>query len=524
MPRGRKPKQQPQQPSQPQDIQQNALLQQGLLSQQVGLNRPSQPVPPFPTSAGVKRRFEEIESDNDNNDEYDDGGSSSSGGGGGGGDGTGERRGKNRRLSANTIVVKRLMEAADQVDAMDELEEMAMRNNANGQHPPNGKYEDEEEGNDNDGSYLSNMRRLQVLAGISPSSSSSFSSTTASLPHNNMQLSQPPPIISSSSQQVSLHAPITSTYTHLAKDSVGFNVIQQSQMQMQQQQQQLTKKSDVSLTKLAQRFIGYMKSRPELTVDLNEVASALKTSKRRIYDITNVLEGTDFLCKVSKSVVRWKEGGGSSDGSGTASSAPADKPQDGDHGSSSSSSTAEVGSGRDKDKDCVSEKLAAEAKADGFPQERLTRQCLVEDIERAREKVAALDARLAAVKEEKAALTSDPATRDLLYVTVEDLESVRMLQDSAFVVVCSPYGSRLEVVCEMQNDVFVSTPTGSISMATFNFRNETDYDDSSDSDSGDGSISDQYGGGINQKSDDFYSRKYQRPHFSDTILLFLFVL
>ena len=41
-------------------------------------------------------------------------------------------------------------------------------------------------------------------------------------------------------------------------------------------------------------------------LDLNEVALTLKVQKRRIYDITNVLEGVGLISKASKNHIRWK--------------------------------------------------------------------------------------------------------------------------------------------------------------------------------------------------------------------------
>jgi transcription factor E2F3 len=42
------------------------------------------------------------------------------------------------------------------------------------------------------------------------------------------------------------------------------------------------------------------------TLDLNNTATNLNVSKRRIYDITNVLEGIDLIEKSKKNNVRWK--------------------------------------------------------------------------------------------------------------------------------------------------------------------------------------------------------------------------
>ena len=49
---------------------------------------------------------------------------------------------------------------------------------------------------------------------------------------------------------------------------------------------------DNSLSVLTKKFIQLIKSSPNLTIDLNEAVKELNVQKRRIYDITNVLEGS----------------------------------------------------------------------------------------------------------------------------------------------------------------------------------------------------------------------------------------
>jgi len=42
---------------------------------------------------------------------------------------------------------------------------------------------------------------------------------------------------------------------------------------------------------LTKKFVQLIKSAPDLTLDLNQAVKELYVQKRRIYDITNVLEG-----------------------------------------------------------------------------------------------------------------------------------------------------------------------------------------------------------------------------------------
>jgi transcription factor E2F3 len=49
---------------------------------------------------------------------------------------------------------------------------------------------------------------------------------------------------------------------------------------------------DHSLGILTKNFIELIKRSPDNTIDLNDAVKILNVQKRRIYDITNVLEGS----------------------------------------------------------------------------------------------------------------------------------------------------------------------------------------------------------------------------------------
>jgi hypothetical protein len=56
---------------------------------------------------------------------------------------------------------------------------------------------------------------------------------------------------------------------------------------------------------LTRKFLHLIRSSPNFTVDLNEAVKVLNVQKRRIYDITNVLEGIGFIQKVLKNKIKW---------------------------------------------------------------------------------------------------------------------------------------------------------------------------------------------------------------------------
>uniref|UniRef100_A0A1Q3EZ23 Putative transcription factor e2f1 n=1 Tax=Culex tarsalis TaxID=7177 RepID=A0A1Q3EZ23_CULTA len=65
---------------------------------------------------------------------------------------------------------------------------------------------------------------------------------------------------------------------------------------------------DTSLGLLTKKFIDLLKESADGVVDLNIASTKLNVQKRRIYDITNVLEGIGILEKKSKNNIQWKLG------------------------------------------------------------------------------------------------------------------------------------------------------------------------------------------------------------------------
>ncbi|CAD6236465.1 hypothetical protein G9C98_003775 [Cotesia typhae] len=65
---------------------------------------------------------------------------------------------------------------------------------------------------------------------------------------------------------------------------------------------------DTSLSLLTKKFINLVENSNDGVVDLNVASEKLGVQKRRIYDITNVLEGIGILEKKSKNNIQWKGG------------------------------------------------------------------------------------------------------------------------------------------------------------------------------------------------------------------------
>ena len=69
---------------------------------------------------------------------------------------------------------------------------------------------------------------------------------------------------------------------------------------------------DSSLGLLTKKFVALIQAAQEGVLDLNQAATMLGVQKRRIYDITNVLEGIGLIEKRSKNNIQWKGMGSNS--------------------------------------------------------------------------------------------------------------------------------------------------------------------------------------------------------------------
>ncbi|XP_036948261.1 transcription factor E2F3 isoform X1 [Acanthopagrus latus] len=65
---------------------------------------------------------------------------------------------------------------------------------------------------------------------------------------------------------------------------------------------------DTSLGRLTRRFAEMMMRTADGVLDLNTVAQELGAPKRRVYDVTNVLEGIQLIKKKSKNTIEWLGG------------------------------------------------------------------------------------------------------------------------------------------------------------------------------------------------------------------------
>ncbi|KAI1319343.1 E2F transcription factor 3 [Mortierella claussenii] len=163
-------------------------------------------------------------------------------------------------------------------------------------------------------------------------------------------------------------------------------------------------RSERSLGMLTKQFIQLLKDESG-TLDLNKTAGKLKVQKRRIYDITNVLEGIDLIEKFKKNNVRWK---------GVAATSSINK-------SAAGCKTALPGISRQRKEELMQERARLEQEHARLLQMRSHVDGAIKDT-----------------------LTNENTAR-FAYVTMDDIKKVDSLQDSLVLAVNTPYETYIQV-------------------------------------------------------------------------------
>lgn len=149
---------------------------------------------------------------------------------------------------------------------------------------------------------------------------------------------------------------------------------------------------DSSLGLLTKKFIHLIKHAEDGILDLNQAAETLEVQKRRIYDITNVLEGIGLIEKKLKNRIQWKG---------------LDVSRPGEIDESVSSLQAEV------------ENLSMEERR--------------------------LDDQIREMQERLRDLSGDNNNQKWLFVTEEDIKSLPCFQNETLIAVKAPHGTTMEV-------------------------------------------------------------------------------
>ncbi|CAB1330567.1 unnamed protein product [Coregonus sp. 'balchen'] len=169
---------------------------------------------------------------------------------------------------------------------------------------------------------------------------------------------------------------------------------------------------DTSLGLLTKKFVGLLSESPDGVLDLNWATEVLEVQKRRIYDITNVLEGVQLIRKKSKNNIQWLVGG------------------------------------------------VFEGSASSGEKSRALRRELGE-LERAEK---ALDDLITSSSAQIKELTEHRDNQRLGYVTYQDIRSIARLQDQTVIAVKAPSETKLEVPesSEGSQQIYLKSKNGPI--------------------------------------------------------------
>ncbi|KAH6836800.1 E2F transcription factor 1 [Perilla frutescens var. hirtella] len=149
---------------------------------------------------------------------------------------------------------------------------------------------------------------------------------------------------------------------------------------------------DSSLGLLTKKFINLIKHAEDGILDLNKAADTLEVQKRRIYDITNVLEGIGLIEKKIKNSIQWK---------------------------------------------------GLDVTGPGEADESISG--VQEEVENLNVEEHRLDERIREMQEKLRGLSEDESNQRWLFVTEEDIKCLPCFQNETLIAVKAPHGTTLEV-------------------------------------------------------------------------------
>jgi transcription factor E2F3 len=189
---------------------------------------------------------------------------------------------------------------------------------------------------------------------------------------------------------------------------------------------------DSSLGLLTKKFIHLVESAPEGLLDLNEAADKLGVQKRRVYDITNVLEGIGLIEKRNKNHIAWR----GPQHLLTMVTSTAGEELHGGGGGGGAGGASHPGSG-------LGGLGAASQQPASSPAPEVV--ALQAEVATLREEDATMDRHLEHMRGAIARLMSDPAHAQDLWMSWDDVRRTPGLESDLLVAVRAPQGTVLEV-------------------------------------------------------------------------------
>ena len=88
------------------------------------------------------------------------------------------------------------------------------------------------------------------------------------------------------------------------KEKIEIDSMKSEEIELEEDNPEETKQ-DNSLGQLTRNFLLYIKNKGRVNININDLVKDLAVKKRRIYDITNVLQGIGYIEKKGKNEISW---------------------------------------------------------------------------------------------------------------------------------------------------------------------------------------------------------------------------
>ncbi|KAI1289735.1 Transcription factor E2F3 [Halotydeus destructor] len=260
-------------------------------------------------------------------------------------------------------------------------------------------------------SWQTTQRAARPVPGIFSKINSSSSNTTTTAAASNHNTSS----ISSTTSSTSSLSGQSKSINQKASNNLLNNISASTNALQSNSSKAAKHRYETSLGQLTKKFITLLKQAPEGVLNLNEASTMLDVQKRRIYDITNVLEGVGLLEKTSKNNIRWNGGLLDEDDPNSPLNILAATP---------SSSALLL--------DCDEEESSEKRKI----------QLLLDDID-AEEKM--LDEMIQLATNELNESSENSANKKYAYVTYRDIRGIKEFSDQTVIAIKAPSETKLEV-------------------------------------------------------------------------------
>ncbi|EJW05116.1 hypothetical protein EDEG_00786 [Edhazardia aedis USNM 41457] len=185
-------------------------------------------------------------------------------------------------------------------------------------------------------------------------------------------------------------------------------------------------RNDSSLYVLTIKLLEMINGNMQKTIDLNYASETLKVHKRRLYDVTNILEGLQLVERVTTNTFRWI----------------GDDPTYiiDEYNFNVSVLNEELS---EKENGLIN--IPIKKKHKNAASENFKASCELIEMERLKEKEKKLDDEINKLYAELNLLSTDPSIKDFLYINYQDLISLESLKSQTSFAVKAPHDAYFEM-------------------------------------------------------------------------------